>query len=199
MTLNSGICLPLYPSDTFAHLCSCSVLLGLQSSLHILHLYILYSWEIIRSWTHIFRVLSHSLKGCFEGLNICHFAETLASKTHDVSNYQWVINLVKEDIPQRRNMKIFTLYKQALHPQQPPTLIEAHTLLALFQRQEPCHAIPCVGRSSVPLQGTAMLQSEIQGVWLCLSHTAFGWILGLREVPRHHSGGRKAQSEMWKS
>ena len=34
------------------------------------------------------------------------------------------------------------LYKQALHPQQPPTLLEAHILLALSQGQEPCHATP---------------------------------------------------------
>ena len=36
----------------------------------ILYPYILHSWEIIYSWTHIFRVLSHSLKGCPEGYNI---------------------------------------------------------------------------------------------------------------------------------
>lgn len=35
------------------------------------------------------------------------------------------------------------LYKQALHPQQLSTLVEAHSLLALFQGWEPCHSVPC--------------------------------------------------------
>jgi hypothetical protein len=41
-------------------------------------------------------------------------------------------------------MKICTLlYKQALFPQQPSTLMETHALLVLFQGWELCHAILC--------------------------------------------------------
>ena len=41
----------------------------------------------------------------------------LRRQTHDVSDYHEVITLDREDIPQRRNMKISTLvYKQTLCP-----------------------------------------------------------------------------------
>jgi hypothetical protein len=68
------------------------------------------------SWTHVFRVLSHSLEGYLEGLSIYHFAETLATPLPPglVSSLM-IIYLGREDLPWRKNMKICTLlYKQAL-------------------------------------------------------------------------------------
>jgi hypothetical protein len=54
-----------------------------------------------------------------------------------VPHHHGVINIDKENMPQRRNVKICTLlYNHAFHPQQPLTLMEAHTMLALFQGQE---------------------------------------------------------------
>ena len=100
-------------------------------------------WKIIYFWTHVFRVCSYSLKVSAFTILLRH-RHALASWTHATSNYHGVINLGREDIPRRRNMKICTLlYKQALQPQQPLTLMETHLLLALFQGQEPCHPLPC--------------------------------------------------------
>jgi hypothetical protein len=62
---------------------------------------------------------------------------TLASWILALSDYHGINNFGREDIPQRRNMKLYTLlYKQALCLQQPSTFKEAYTLLALFQGQE---------------------------------------------------------------
>jgi hypothetical protein len=47
-----------------------------------------------------------------------------------VSDYHGAINVNREAIPQRRNVKICTLlYKQVLHPQQPSTPVEANAQL----------------------------------------------------------------------
>ena len=55
---------------------------------------------------------------------------TFLPQTHVVFNYNGVIILNREHIPQRRNMKIRTLlYKQALCP---ATLVKARALLALL-------------------------------------------------------------------
>ena len=49
------------------------------------------------------------------------------------SNYHGVINLGREDIQQKRSMKICTLlYKKALCLLQPSTVVDCPTLLALF-------------------------------------------------------------------
>ena len=87
---------------------------------------------------------------------IFYHRHTLASQTPAVSNYHGVINLVREDINQRRNMKMCTLlYKQALHPQQPPTLVQAHSLLT----------VPRVGTMShPPYHGQAGLCRELTGI-----------------------------------
>ena len=69
-------------------------------------------------------------------------SHTLDSQTCIVFSSHGVINVYKEDIPQR-NVKICPLlYKQALHPQQPLTLWR----LTL----EPCSR----GRNSVPTRAT---------------------------------------------
>lgn len=58
-----------------------------------------------------------------------HFAET---SDIPLPPRHAVINCGREDIPQRRSMKIHTLlYKQTLFPQQPSTLMEAHTLMTV--------------------------------------------------------------------
>ena len=64
--------------------------------------------------------------------------DTFPFQTHAVSDYHGVININQEGILWRRNIKICTLlYKQTICPQQQSTLGKAHTLLALFQGQEP--------------------------------------------------------------
>ena len=64
LTLNSGICLPLYLSDTLAHSADASVLLGLWSpsynSYHSLIVFIVS--KLYNFWSHVFRVLFHSLR-----------------------------------------------------------------------------------------------------------------------------------------
>ena len=66
-----------------------------------------------------------------EILNISH---TLTSRTPAVSDYLGVIIHSRESITQRKNMEICKLlYKRALCPQQPSTLVEVHILLAQFQ------------------------------------------------------------------
>lgn len=68
-------------------------------------------------------------------------SHTFPSQTHAASDHHGVVN--KKDIPWRRSIRICTsLYKRAFHPQQPSTLMDAHTLLALFQGQKPCHSVP---------------------------------------------------------
>lgn len=125
----------------------------------IFHPHILHSWEIIHSWTHIFIILSHSLKGCPEDHSIYHFAKniryTLAYQTHAASNYHGV-NLNRESILQTRYMKICTfLYKQTPHPQQPSALVKAHPLLTLSQGWELCLIVP----SKVAMQDSALPHS----------------------------------------
>ena len=58
-------------------------------------------------------------------------------------------------------MEICTLlYKQALHPQKPSGLVEAHALLALLQGQEPCHADPCMAIPDSALSHQAVSQLQ---------------------------------------
>jgi len=83
-------------------------------------------------------------------LPLCwNISYTLSSWTHDVSDYHWVTNHGREDLLQRRTMKICTLLcKRASCLQQPSTLTEAYAMamLALFQEREPCYSVPGMAR-----------------------------------------------------
>lgn len=83
LTLNSGICLHWYlPVYTFltSWLIAYIALISLdcEAPRNSYCILFLHSWEITSFVTHVFRALSHSLKGCPEGPSLYHFAETLA-------------------------------------------------------------------------------------------------------------------------
>jgi hypothetical protein len=66
---------------------------------------------------------STALRAVLKGIS-----HTSTSQSHAVSDYLGVVNINREDIPQR-NVKIGTLlYTQALCPQQPLPLMEADAL-----------------------------------------------------------------------
>lgn len=94
----------------------------------ILHPYMLHSWKNIYFWTNVFSILSHSLKGRPKGHRTLPFCWNISHTLDSCCLYYGVINVGREDIPQRRNVTLIYIYlKQALCPQQPSTLLKAHT------------------------------------------------------------------------
>lgn len=112
----------------------------------ILHPYMLHSWKNIYFWTNVFSILSHSLKGRPKGHRTLPFCWNISHTLDSCCLYYGVINVGREDIPQRRNVTLIYISQTSFMPTAAINTPKGPHLLALFQEQEPCHPVPAMAK-----------------------------------------------------